>query len=115
MASSPLLPLVLLALLLQLALFTPASVLASGGGGEKRTCTRGPAWQVELPRQRALSSVPAVVGGTGGFRMARNFSLLKVASTSPEAAVFQLDRPVRLHGSWSSIIATLSTPNYVTL
>jgi hypothetical protein len=31
------------------------------------------------------------VGGTDGFRMARNFWLLKVTSTSPEAAVFQLD------------------------
>ncbi|WVZ88569.1 hypothetical protein U9M48_035074 [Paspalum notatum var. saurae] len=32
----------------------------------------------------------AVVGGTGGLRMARGFSLLKVVSTPPEAAVFQL-------------------------
>ncbi|KAF8679281.1 hypothetical protein HU200_046062 [Digitaria exilis] len=33
----------------------------------------------------------AVVGGTGGFRLARGFSLLQVVSTPPEAAVFQLD------------------------
>ncbi|OEL38816.1 hypothetical protein BAE44_0000154 [Dichanthelium oligosanthes] len=32
-----------------------------------------------------------VVGGTGGFRMARGFSLLTVVSTPPEAAVYQLD------------------------
>ena len=33
----------------------------------------------------------AVVGGTGRFRMARGYSLLKLVSAPPQAAVFQLD------------------------
>ncbi|KAL6656967.1 hypothetical protein ACP70R_004747 [Stipagrostis hirtigluma subsp. patula] len=33
----------------------------------------------------------AVVGGTGGLRMARGYSLLKMVSTTKEAAVFELN------------------------
>lgn len=57
--------------------------------GEHRGSTLSLQGSYSLPADGALER--AVVGGTGGFRMARGFSLLKVVSTPPEAAVFQLD------------------------
>jgi len=57
--------------------------------GEHRGSTLSLQGSYNFPGDEALER--AVVGGTGGFRMARGVSLLKVVSTPPEAAVFQLD------------------------
>lgn len=84
-------------------LFAGADLADDGGGGggyfsaitlvfaagEHRGSTLSLQGRYSFPADGALER--AVVGGTGGFRMARGFSLLQVASALPEAAVFQLD------------------------
>ncbi|KAJ1291891.1 hypothetical protein BS78_02G350600 [Paspalum vaginatum] len=57
--------------------------------GEHRGSTLSLQGKYTFPDDNVLER--AVVGGTGRLRMARGFSLLKVVSTPPEAAVFQLD------------------------
>ncbi|RCV13983.1 hypothetical protein SETIT_2G390400v2 [Setaria italica] len=57
--------------------------------GEHRGSTVSLQGKYGFPVDGALERV--VVGGTGGFRMARGFSMLKVVSNTPEADVFQLD------------------------
>ncbi|RLM87668.1 dirigent protein 1-like [Panicum miliaceum] len=57
--------------------------------GEHRGSTLSLQGSYTFPGDEVLER--AVVGGTGGFRMARGVSLLKVVSAPPEAAVFQLD------------------------
>jgi hypothetical protein len=57
--------------------------------GEHRGSTLSLQGSYTFPGDEVLER--AVVGGTGGFRMARGVSLLKVVSAQPEAAVFQLD------------------------
>ncbi|XP_062189084.1 pterocarpan synthase 1-like [Phragmites australis] len=59
--------------------------------GEHRGGTLSLQGRYSFPADDGAVLERAVVGGTGGFRMARGYSLLKVVSTPPEAAVFQLD------------------------
>ncbi|TVU37908.1 hypothetical protein EJB05_11251, partial [Eragrostis curvula] len=57
--------------------------------GKHRGSTLSLQGQYTFPGDDTLER--AVVGGTGRFRMAQGYSLLKVVDTPPEASVFQLD------------------------